>query len=122
MDRKQLDVIKRLTTNITIIPDSDEIKKGKGFGAGFMSAIRNRKMAMAAGFHVTIQEIPSSIGKNDPDSYITSIDILESLDKKDFVLWYAEKLFANAATDVVKRAKAIHNVVDIVKSTNDTVS
>lgn len=118
---KQLDVIKRLTTNVNIIPDTDEVKGGKGLGAGFMSAIRTGKMAMAIGFHVTIQEIASTKGKNDPDSFITSMDVLESLDKKDFVLWYAEKLFTNASTDVVKRAKAIHDIVDIVKSTKDNV-
>lgn len=118
---KQLDIIKRLTANLNIIPDTDEVKGGKGFGAGFMSAIRTGKMAIALGFHVTIQEIPSSNGKNDPDSFITSKDVLESLGKEDFVLWYAEKLFADASTNVTKRTKAIHDVVDIVKSTNENV-
>lgn len=118
---KQLEAIKRVTSNINIIPDSDEVKGNSGIGAGFMSAIRTGKMAMALGFHVTIQEIPYSKGKNDPDSFIISKDILVSLDKKDFVLWYAEKMFAAAGTDLVKRTKVIHDIVDVVKSTKDKV-
>lgn len=118
---KQLEVIKRITSNINIIPDSDEVRGGKAFGAGFMSAIRTGKMAMASGFHVTVQEISALGGKNDPDSFITSKEVLASLAKQDFVLWYAEKLFANACTDVVKRTKAIHDIIEVVKSVQDKV-
>ena len=90
LTEKQLNTIKRITTNINLIPDSDEVK-GKDLGAGFTSAVRSGKMAMSLGFHVTVQEIPSSNGKSDPDSYLTSKEVLDSLPKKDFVLWYAEK-------------------------------
>lgn len=118
---KQLDIIKRATSNINIIPDSDEVKGGKNFGAGFLSAMRTGKMAIAAGIHVTIQEIPLSKGKNDPDSFITSMDVLNSLPKTDFVLWYAEKQLAAATDNVVKRAKAIHDVISVVRSAKDPV-
>lgn len=118
---KQLEVIKHATTNINIIPDSDELKNGNAFGAGFQSAIRTGKMAIALGFNVTIQEISSTKGKNDPDSFISSKEVLDSLNKTDFVLWYAEKLFAAANGNVVKRTKAIHDIIDVVKSAKDNV-
>lgn len=118
---KQLEVVKHFTTNINIIPDSDEVKNGNAFGAGFQSAIRTGKMAIALGFNVTIQEIPSTKGKNDPDSFISSKEVLDSLQKTDFVLWYAEKLFAAANGNVVKRTKAIHDIIDVVKSAKDKI-
>lgn len=120
LTEKQLNTIKRITTNINLIPDSDEVK-GKDLGAGFASAVRSGKMAMSLGFHVTVQEIPSSNGKSDPDSYLTSKEVLDSLPKKDFVLWYAEKQFASVHDNAVLRAKAIHDIVDVVKSTKDNV-
>lgn len=120
LTEKQLNTIKRITTNINLIPDSDEVK-GKDLGAGFTSAVRSGKMAMSLGFHVTVQEIPSSNGKSDPDSYLTSKEVLDSLPKKDFVLWYAEKQFASVHDNAVLRAKAIHDIVDVVKSTKDNV-
>lgn len=121
LTEQQLSIIKRSTANINLIPDSDEVKGEQDFGAGFTSAIRAGKMAMALGFHVTVQEIPSSDGKSDPDSYLTSKEVLNSLPKKDFVLWYAEKLFVSAHDNIVLRAKAIHDIVDVVKSTKDNV-
>lgn len=121
LTEKQFELIKRATTKINIIPDSDEVKDGSRFGIGFKSAIRTGKMAMSLGFLVTIQEIPTSESKNDPDSYLTSLTIKDSLQKKDFVLWYAEKLLTSANDSVVNRAKAIHDIVDVIKSSKDNI-
>ena len=118
---KQMNIIKRVTTNLNIIPDSDEVKEGKPFGAGFLSAIRTGKLAMSMGFHVTVQEIPTTNGKNDPDSFLTSVEVKDSLAKKDFVLWYAEKLFCTANGDIAKHAKAVHEIIDLVKFTQDKI-
>lgn len=116
---KQLQIIKRLTSNINIIPDTDNAKDGKDFGAGFQSAFRTAKMAMKLGMHVTIQEIPSDGDDTDPDKYFTSKDVLESLPKIDFVLWYAKKLFDAAGDNTVKQVQAIHEIVDTVQSVRD---
>lgn len=116
---KQLQIIKRLTSNINIIPDTDIAKDGKDFGAGFQSAFRTAKMAMELGMHVTIQEIPSEGKDSDPDDYITSKDVLESLTKTDFVMWYAKKLFDAAGDNTVKQVQAIHEIVDTVQSVRD---
>ena len=118
---KQFELIRCATTKINIIPDSDEVKDGSCLGIGFKSAIRTGKMAMSLGFLVTIQEIPTSESKNDPDSYLTSLVVKDSLQKKDFVLWYAEKLLTSANDSVVNHTKAIHDIVDVIKSSKDNI-
>lgn len=117
----QLNSLKRLTTKLNIIPDSDAPKDGSQFGAGFISAIRTGKMALSLGFTVTIQEIPFIDKKNDPDSYLSSKEKLDELPKQDFVIWYAEKLIGSSCDDVPQQAKAIHEVVDVVKTIPDRV-
>ena len=78
-------------------------------------------MALPLGFTVTIQEIPFSDKKNDPDSYLSSKEKLDDLTKQDFVMWYANKLIGIVGNNVPQQAKAIHEVVDVVKSIPDKV-
>ena len=87
--------LKRLTTKLNIIPDSDVPKDENQFGAGFVNAMRTGRMALPLGFTVTIQEIPFSDKKNDPDSYLSSKEKLDDLTKQDFVMWYANKLIGH---------------------------
>ena len=117
----QLTILRRITNKLNIIPDSDVPKEGNMLGIGFSSAMRTGKLALSLGFTVTIQEIPSSNGKNDPDSYITSKDKLDDLPKQDFVIWFANKLISVTGDDIPQQAKAIHEVVELVKVIPDMV-
>lgn len=76
---------------LCFIPDSDT-KPGQKYGPGIMAVIKNGKAAMKHGFRVTVKEIPTEDGKKqDADSYITSIGVLNSIEEIDFLVWYAQK-------------------------------
>ncbi|MFC2653949.1 MAG: DNA primase [Segatella salivae] len=69
----------------------------------------------------TIQEIPVSDWKNDPDSYLVSKDKLDELAIHDFVMWYASKVINPKGENIQQLAKAIHEVVELVKAIPDKV-
>ena len=69
----------------------------------------------------TIQEIPVSDWKNDPDSYLVSKDKLDELAIHDFVMWYASKVINLKGENIQQLAKAIHEVVELVKAIPDKV-
>ena len=117
----QLSDIKLISDKLNIIPDSDVRKDGASYGVGITSAMRTGKVALSLGFTVSVQEIPSSTEKNDPDSYLTSREIYDKLVKQDFVLWYASKLFISADKDIPQQAKAIHDVAGLIKTIPDKV-
>ena len=121
MTEPQLTILKRITSKLNIIPDSDVPKERNLLGVGFASAMRTGKLALSLGFTVTVQEIPSSKGKSDPDSYITSKDKLDDLPKQDFVIWYANKLISTTGEDIPQQAKAIHEIAELVKVIPDMV-
>jgi hypothetical protein len=83
--------------------------------------MRTGKLALSLGFSVTIQEIPIGDWKNDPDSYLVSKDKLDELTKQDFVMWYASKVINLDGENIPQQAKAIHEVVDLVKTIPDKV-
>lgn len=117
----QLSVLKRIISNLNIIPDCDVPKEGEHIGVGFASAIRTGKLALSLGFAVSVQEIPASDVKCDPDSYLTTKDKLDSLPKQDFVIWYASKVINTDGGNIQKQAKGIHEVIDLVKTIPDKV-
>ena len=67
----QFDQLKKFTSSLCFIPDSDTAE-GKPYGAGFEAVITNGASAIKKGFHVTVRELPfaEQNGKNDADSYI----------------------------------------------------
>ena len=117
----QLAVLKRIANKLNIIPDSDIPKEGERLGVGFASAMRTGSLALSLGFTATIQEIPIGDWKNDPDSYLASKDKLDGLAKQDFVMWYASKTIDVDGEDIPQQARAIHEVVELVKKIPDKV-
>ena len=84
--------------------------------------MRTGKLALSLGFTMTIQEIPVSDWKNDPDSYLVSKDKLDELAIHDFVMWYASKSHKILKEKNIQQlAKAIHEVVELVKAIPDKV-
>ena len=117
----QLSMLKRITSRLNIIPDSDIPKEREHFGVGFASAMRTGKLALSLGFTITIQELPIGDWKNDPDSYLVSKDKLDELTRQDFVMWFASKVINLDGENIPKQANAIHEVVDLVKTIPDKV-
>lgn len=140
----QLDKLKRITSSICFIPDSD-VAEGKLFGPGFEAVMRNGTAAVKKGFEVTVRELPFSEepmtdkelgelypdhdtipenvprikpGKNDPDSFIKTKEDYTSLPEKYFVVWLAEKRFFEADSLVMQR-NVVSEIAGLLMYIND---
>lgn len=103
----QIRLIKRFTSNITILYDGDE--------AGIKASFRGIDMILEEGMNVKVVMLPPG---EDPDSYAHSHSSSEFLEfirvsEKDFISFKTEILLADAQHDPIKRAQLI---TDIVKS------
>ncbi len=118
----QFKVLKRLTTKLCFIPDADPPDADKEYGPGISAVITNGLKALENGFEVTVKEIPltASGQKNDPDSFCTSKQILDSIDEQDFILWYAGKRIDDKATQADK-SDAVTDIARLVAHVEDEV-
>jgi len=103
----QIRLIKRFTTDITILYDGDE--------AGTKASFRGIDMILEEGMNVKVVMLPEG---EDPDSYAQSHSSSEFLEyiaamEKDFISFKTEILLAETQHDPIKRAQLI---TDIVKS------
>lgn len=140
----QFSKLRRITSSICFIPDSD-VSEGRLFGPGFEAVMRNGTAAMKKGFVVTVRELPFTEvpvtyedikelypdsnkvpkdfvkvkpGKNDPDSYISSKEDYTALTEKYFVVWLAEKRFFEADS-LVKERQAVSEIADLLRYIDD---
>jgi DNA primase len=103
----QIRLIKRFTSDITILYDGDE--------AGIKASFRGIDMILEEGMNVKVVMLPEG---EDPDSFARSHSSTELLEfirnhEKDFIAFKTEILLAESRHDPIKRAKLI---TDIVKS------
>jgi DNA primase len=103
----QIRLIKRFSSDITIIFDGDE--------AGIKASFRGIDMILEEGMNVKVVMLPTG---EDPDSFAQSHSSSEFLqfieeNEKDFISFKTEILLAEAQHDPIKRAQLI---TDIVKS------
>jgi len=102
----QLRLIKKYTSNLTIIYDGD--------AAGVKAALRGLDMALEEGLNVKLVLIPD---KEDPDSYVNKVgasafqDFIR-LNKKDFILFQLEVMLKEAGNDVSKRSEVVNQVAE----------
>ena len=99
---KQFAQLQRYAPSLVFIPDSDPPKEGQLFPPGIDAVMKNGLTALKMGFNVSVREIPSGEEKQDPDSYITSIEVFNKIEDKHFAVWYGLKLLASAETDTDK--------------------
>ena len=92
----------RYAPSLVFLPDADPPKQGEPFGAGINAVMKNGLIALRLGFNVSVREIPTTEAKNDPDSFITSIQIFNDLKDEHFAVWYGLKKLTAAATDTEK--------------------
>ena len=75
---------------------------------------------MSLGFNITVKEIPigKDHSKNDPDSFCKSWHILNNIEEEDFVVWYANKLIVDNATQEQK-TQAVMTIADLIAKIDD---
>jgi DNA primase len=108
----QLRLIKKYTSNLTIIYDGD--------AAGIKAAQRGMDLAFEESLQVKLVLIP---GQGDPDSYVRKIgaaafrDFISS-NKKDFILFQLETSLAAASGDSNKKAQLVSQIAETISRIN----
>ena len=112
----QIRMIRRYTNNVCILYDGDM--------AGIKASFRAIDMLLAEGLDVRVVLFPD---KEDPDSYSKKhsakalMDFLSN-NKKSFVLFKAEIMFADAGNDPLQRAGAMKDIVRSIAEIPDGFS
>ena len=108
----QLRLIKKYTSNLTIIYDGD--------AAGIKAAQRGMDLAFEESLQVKLVLIP---GQEDPDSYVRKIgasafrDFIAS-EKKDFILFQLETSLIAASGDSSKKAQLVNQIAETISRIN----
>ena len=104
LTKPQILLIKRFTSNITVLYDGD--------AAGIHAALRGIDMFLAEGFHVEVVLLPDG---EDPDSYARShnasdfIEYIES-NQTDFIQYKLNLLTEDAGNDPQKRTTVLKDI------------
>lgn len=114
LSSKQIHLIKRFTSNITIIYDGD--------AAGIRAAIRGIDIILQEGINVRIVRLPEG---EDPDSFARnnadSMRDFISNNKKDFITFKTELLSKEAGADPIKKAELIKDVINSLSFVSDLI-
>ena len=108
----QLRLIKKYTSNLTIIYDGD--------AAGIKAAQRGMDLAFEESLQVKLVLIP---GQEDPDSYVKKIGAAAFKDfiaanKKDFILFQLETSLAAVSGDNNKKAQLVSQIAETISRIN----
>lgn len=101
----QVRLLHRFTDNVTILYDGDN--------AGIKAALRGMDMMLEEGINVKVLLLPEG---EDPDSFARKHDATEVLDyikrnQKDIIRFQAQLLSDEAASDPIKRAEMIEQIL-----------
>ncbi|TDH21598.1 DNA primase [Segetibacter sp. 3557_3] len=102
----QLRLIRKYTSNLTIIYDGDS--------AGVKAALRGLDMAIEESLNVRLVLIPDN---EDPDSYVNKVGVSAfrsfiDTNKKDFILFQLEVMLKDAGNDTIKKAEVVNQVAE----------
>jgi DNA primase len=105
LTQEQVRLIKRFTPNITILYDGD--------AAGIKASVRGIDIVLEEGMNVKVVLLPDG---EDPDSYskkVSNEDFTNYIKEKetDFIRFKSELLLEEAASDPVKKANLIRDIV-----------
>jgi len=111
----QIRLIKKFTTNVTIMYDGDE--------AGIHAALRGIDMFLKEGLNVKVVLIPDG---DDPDSYsrkhtLEEVEAFLASAETDFVDFKAKTLLEGTERDPLRRANVINDIADTVAVIPDAV-
>lgn len=111
----QIRLIKKFTSNVTIMYDGD--------AAGIHAALRGIGLILKEGMNVRVVLIPDG---DDPDSYSRK-HTLEEMRKfledneKDFITYKTDLLLGQAGNDPLKRAELINDIADTIALIPDQI-
>ena len=112
---EQLLLIRRFTPNLYILYDGDP--------AGISATLRGLDLALELDLNVRITPLPHP---EDPDSFLRKVGIAAfskfiNTQAKDFIAFKASILLTDAGNDPVKKANAVHAIVDSIARVPDPV-
>ncbi|GAA4754174.1 DNA primase [Flavisolibacter ginsenosidimutans] len=114
LTQDQLRLIKKYTSNLTIIYDGD--------AAGVKAALRGLDMALEESLNVKLVLIPDG---EDPDSYVRKVgekrfrEFVQE-NKKDFILFQLDVLLKDAGNDGAKKADVVNQVAETLSKIDKT--
>lgn len=116
LTKPQIWLIKRFTSNITVLYDGD--------AAGIHAALRGIDMFLEAGFNVKVVLLPDG---EDPDSYAQSHDSTEFIryiedHQTDFIRFKSALLSKDAGDDPFKRAALIKDITSSIAIIPDIIT
>ena len=116
LTKPQIWLIKRFTSNITVLYDGD--------AAGIHAALRGIDMFLEAGFNVKVVLLPDG---EDPDSYAQSHDSTEFIryieeHQTDFIRFKSALLSKDAGDDPHKRASLIKDITSTIAVIPDLIT
>lgn len=108
----QLRLIKKYTSNLTIVYDGD--------AAGVKAALRGLDLALEEGLNVKLVLIPDG---DDPDSYVNKVGALAFKDfvqrnKKDFILFQLEVALKDAGSDSKRKSDVVNRMAETISRIN----
>jgi DNA primase len=112
LTQDQLRLIKKYTSNLTIIYDGD--------AAGVKAALRGLDLALEEGLNVKLVLIPDN---EDPDSYVNKVGAARftefiKANKKDFILFQLEVNLKDAGNDTNRKAAVVNQVAETLAKIN----
>lgn len=116
LTREQIKLMRRYTSNITILYDGD--------AAGIKASFRGIDLILEEGLNVHVVLFPDG---DDPDSYSKKVSTVEletyiREHKKDFISFKAELLLGEGNPDPSVRVKLIHEIVESIALIPDQIS
>ncbi len=110
----QLRLIKKYSSNLTIVYDGD--------AAGVKAALRGLDMALEESLNVQLVLIPD---KEDPDSYVqkigaTAFKNFVAENKKDFILFQLNALLSDAGSDAKKKSEVVNQIAETISKIDKT--
>ena len=116
LTKPQIWLIKRFTSNITVLYDGD--------AAGIHAALRGINMFLEAGFNVKVVLLPDG---EDPDSYAQTHDSTEFIryieeHQTDFIRFKSALLSKDAGDDPFKRAELIKDITSTIAVIPDLIT
>jgi len=115
LTEEQIRLIKRYTSNITVLYDGD--------AAGIKASIRGIDMILQEGLNVSVVTFPDG---EDPDSYVRKIggtafaEYLKT-SRKDFISFKTELYLKDAENDPIKKAGVAREIVASISKISDPI-
>jgi DNA primase len=112
---EQIQLIRRFTTNITMLYDGDK--------AGINASLRGTDLILEEGMDVRVVVFPDG---EDPDSYIKKVggdafEIYIKENQKDFIRFKTEHSLSTIGNDAIARASLISELVDTITKIPDAI-